>query len=164
MTKRIVGMLLLLPVVVGACGSGDGDPARTGESGTGDSLAPRLPRGYAWVAFGPDTVTAEVADTPVARERGLKGRQSLADGARMLFVFDDEATRSFWMQDTYVPLDIAFLSRAQVVVDIQQMEPLSESLHHSARPAMFALEVPLGWFESRGIEVGNRSTITFGPR
>ena len=50
----------------------------------------------------------------------------------MLFVFQSEAPRSFWMQDTYVALDIAYLDVNFRIVDIQQMEPQTEELHSSA--------------------------------
>lgn len=114
--------------------------------------------------IGSDTVTAEVADTPAARQRGLQHREELAEGRGMLFVFPEEETQSFWMQNTFIPLDIAFLDRRQEIVDIQQMEPETEELHESARPAMFALEVPQGWLAQQGIEVGDAARIVFGPR
>ena len=118
----------------------------------------------AWVIFGADTVLAEVADTPEARERGLMHRTELGENAGMLFVYTSSAPRSFWMRNTLIPLDIAFLDEAQVVVDIQAMEPLSEAFTDSARPAMFALETNQGWFEARGIGVGAQARIVYGRR
>jgi uncharacterized protein len=120
--------------------------------------------GTAWVIFGSDTVRAEVADTPEARERGLMHRTELADGEGMLFVYSAMARRSFWMRNTFIPLDIAFLDDRQVIVDIQQMEPETDTLHESAAPAMFALEVPQGWYASRNIRVGAQARIVFGRR
>lgn len=161
MTKRRFPCFLLLPILLGApaCnGNGETLPPMGEE---GDALPPR---GAAWVIFGSDTVTAEVADTPEARERGLMFRTELEDGEGMLFVFRDEEIRSFWMRDTYIPLDIAFMDRTQRIVDIQQMEPLVEDFYESRAPAMFALEVPQGWFERQGIEVGERPRIVFGRR
>jgi uncharacterized membrane protein (UPF0127 family) len=127
------------------------------------ALRPRPAPGHAWVIFGTDTVDAEVARTPEEREMGLMGRQELPDGTGMLFVFEDSQPRSFWMQNTYVPLDIAFLDVSLRVVDIQQMEPLTTDPHDSAGPAMFALEVPKGWFAAHGITAGAQATIEFGP-
>ncbi len=121
-------------------------------------------RGSAWVIFGTDTVVAEVADTPDERSQGLMYRDHLDPGRGMLFVFQDEETRSFWMQNTFIPLDIAYLDGKARIVDIQAMEPETTTLHPSAAPAMFALEVPLGWFESRGVEVGDQAVIVFGAR
>jgi uncharacterized protein len=146
-----------------ACSDGTNDPAAFGDEDAAEA-GPLPPRGHAWVVVGSDTVLAEVADTPEARERGLMHRTELADGHGMLFVFEDMAPRSFWMRDTYIPLDIAFLDRDQVIVDIQQMEPETDELTESAAPAMFALEVRQNWFAEQGIEVGAEARIVFGRR
>jgi uncharacterized protein len=156
--------LLFLSLLLSACEGDGADPARNGGTGGANGIQPRLSADSAWVIFGSDTVTARVARTPADRERGLMGETRLDAGKGMLFVFEDEATRSFWMRNTLIPLDIAFLDRSQTIVDIQQMEPLTEEFHNSSRPAMFALEVAQGWFEGRGIEVGARATMVFGPR
>lgn len=125
----------------------------------------RIPeRGYAWVIFGPDTVVAEVAATPAAHQEGLMHREEVPEGTGMLFVWDSESTRSFWMRNTYVALDVAFLNGAMQIVDIQQMEPETEEYHTSTEPAMFAVEVPQGWFEAHGIRPGAQAEIVFGPR
>ncbi len=113
--------------------------------------------------FGTDTVQAEVARTPEEREEGLMYRTELAPGRGMLFVFPDLQTRSFWMKDTLIPLDIAYIDENLRITDIQAMEPRTEDLHPSARPAMFALEVPQGWFAEQGIEAGAVARVVFGP-
>ena len=113
------------------------------------------------VIFGNDTVRAEVANTPATRSQGLMNRDAVPDGTGMLFVFDNEAIRSFWMRDTYVALDVAFIDANFRIVDIQQMEPQTSDVHDGARPAMFALEVRQGWFAEKGIEVGDRCQLIF---
>ena len=115
----------------------------------------------ALVVFGSDTVRAEVADTPETRGQGLMFRDEVPDGTGMLFVFDREAERSFWMQNTYVALDVAFIDRNFRIVDIKQMEPETTDIHDGAKPAMFALEVRQGWFAEKGIEVGDRCQLIF---
>ncbi len=115
----------------------------------------------ALVIFGNDTVRAEVANTPETRSQGLMYRDAVPDGTGMLFVFDGEAERSFWMQNTFVALDVAFIDRNFRIVDIQQMEPESTDIHDGARPAMFALEVRQGWFGEKGIAVGDRCELIF---
>lgn len=154
--------LLVLTATVGCNAEPEG--RRPPDTAMDEPAAPRPPQGIAWVIFGNDTVFAEIADTPQLRERGLMYREELPDGQGMLFVFDSEQTRSFWMRNTFIPLDIAFLDARQIVVDIQQMEPESEELTESARPAMFALEVPEGWFARQEIEVGSQARIVFGRR
>ena len=110
-----------------------------------------------------DTILAEVADSPAERSQGLMNRAAVPDGTGMLFVFDFEASRSFWMKDTYVALDIAYIDVNFRIVSIHQMEPESEDLHSSTGPAMFALEVRQGWFQEHGIEVGDHGDVTFDP-
>lgn len=129
-----------------------------------EESGPLPPSGNAWVIFDGDTVVAEVADTPEARERGLMFREELPEGEGMLFVFEDTDIRSFWMRDTYVPLDIAFLDSALRIVDIQPMEPETEEFTESSEPAMFALEVPRGWFDEQGIDVGTEAEVVLGRR
>ncbi len=121
------------------------------------------PPGQAWVIFGADTVRAEVARTPAERERGLMYRESLAKGRGMLFVFPDAAIRSFWMKDTFIPLDIAYMDSDIRIIDIYPLEPQSEEAQPSSGPAMFALEVRQGWFQEMGIVVGAQAKLVFGP-
>ena len=118
-------------------------------------------RADALVIIGSDTVRVELASTPAQREEGLKNRDEVPDGTGMLFVFQAEAVHSFWMMDTYVALDIAFIDANFRIVDIQQMEPLTTDLHTSARPAMFVLEVRQGWLEERGVRVGDGVELIF---
>jgi uncharacterized protein len=162
---RPLSVLLVLPLLAlaaGACNGQDETLPPMGDNAEDGRALP--PRGHAWVVIGNDTVLAEVADTPEARERGLMFRTELEDGHGMLFVFRDEDIRAFWMRNTYLPLDIAYLDRTQRIVDIQAMEPHVEELYESTRPAMFALEVPQGWFEGQGIGVGDQVRIIFGRR
>jgi len=115
------------------------------------------------VIFGNDTIRVELARTPEEREQGLMYRESLEEGRGMLFVFSDSQIRSFWMRNTLIPLDIAYIDETLTIIDIQAMEPETEDAHPSARPAMFALEVPLGWFQEKGIGVGAQARVVFGP-
>lgn len=57
----------------------------------------------------------ELADTDEERTRGLMGRLTLGEKKGMLFVFDDSAPRSFWNQDTLIPLDVIFIDQGFVV-------------------------------------------------
>lgn len=80
----------------------------------------------------------------------------------MLFVFPESSVRSFWMQNTYIALDIAFMDPSFRIVDIQQMEPMTTDSHMSRAPAMYALEVNQGWFEAHGVEIGDLPEVVFG--
>ena len=165
---------LLTLVAFLACDPSQGQQrASDAEPGAGSGGAPapasssdqeRLPPpGRAWVIFGADTVLAEVARTADERAQGLMYRESLPAGQGMFFVFPDTQIRSFWMSNTFIALDIAYLDAELRIVDIQPMEPETTESHPSAQPAMFALEVPMGWFAEKGIEVGAQAKVVFGP-
>ncbi len=100
-------------------------------------------------------VMVEIADTNAERQRGLMERDELAEDAGMLFVFDREEPRSFWMRNTRIPLSIAYIDAEGRIVDIKDMEPFDETPVPSAEPAQYALEVNQGFFAEQGIEVGD---------
>ena len=106
-------------------------------------------------------VRAEIADDLVEQARGLMYRTALAEDRGMLFVYDDEQERSFYMKNTLIPLSIAFMDSEGRIVDIQDMKPLDDDPPHyvSAEPAQFALEVNKDFFEDRGVEVGDRAKL-----
>ncbi len=99
-------------------------------------------------------VIAEVANTPEAREQGLMYRKHLRGNHGMLFVFPESGVHALWMKNTSVPLSVAFLDEQGVIINIDDMVPFSDEQHHSAAPAKFALEMPIGWFSKREIKPG----------
>ncbi|HEV3477076.1 MAG TPA: DUF192 domain-containing protein, partial [Rubrobacteraceae bacterium] len=106
-------------------------------------------------------VQVEIADTDPERQRGLMGRTALPEDQGMLFVFGGEQELSFWMKNTLIPLSIAYIDSEGRIVDIQDMKTLDDDPPHyvSAEPARYALEVNQGFFEERGIEVGDRAEL-----
>lgn len=157
----VLPLLLALPLLGCRSNGSEGD-AQSGSEAS-ETVMPAGPgRDLAWVIFGADTVRAEIARTLDERSRGLSNRDHLASGSGMIFVFDTEEVRSFWMQDTFIPLDIAYLDANARIIDIQQMEPETTRLHTSSGPAMFALEVPQGWFAEMEIAIGAQAEIVFG--
>jgi len=105
------------------------------------------------------TIDAEVAETPAQREQGLMFRTELEDGNGMLFIFEYSQILSFWMKNTSIPLSIAFINYYGDIIDIQDMQPEIEASTYSSSLALFALEVPQGWFSRVGVQVGD--TIDF---
>ena len=137
------GMSLVLMVLSSAgCASAEGeDPGETSTpeavtAAASDGQERRPPPGRAWVIFGADTVVAEIARTPDERAEGLMYREDLPDGTGMIFLFDDSQVRSFWMQNTYLPLDIAYMDAGLAVVDIHAMTPLTTEGYESAAPGL----------------------------
>jgi hypothetical protein len=104
-------------------------------------------------------LTVEIADSPEERARGLMFRDSLPADAGMLFVWPGDTLSPFWMKDTLIPLSIAFIDADGVILHIEDMEPLDETLHVSPKPYRYAVEANQGWFEEHGIEVGDGVTL-----
>ncbi|MHB0866946.1 MAG: DUF192 domain-containing protein [Thermoleophilia bacterium] len=102
----------------------------------------------------------EVARTQKERSQGLMGRTSLAPDQGMLFVWATPTHSSFWMKDTYIPLSIAFVSEAGVIIDIQDMETRSLQPHKPAAAYSYAIEANRGFFDAAGIHAGDQVRFT----
>lgn len=103
------------------------------------------------------TFHVDLAVTPAQRSRGLMFRETMADDEGMLFLFAREAPRSFWMKNTYLPLDIIFLDRHGVIVSIfADARPLDQTSIPSGVPAAGVLEVLAGTSRRLGLEPGDR--------
>ena len=100
------------------------------------------------------TLTAEVASNDADRMQGLMHRRMLPENRGMLFVFQNVAYHGMWMRNTYVPLSVAFIDEAGVIINIEDMQPHTRDSHSATSPARYALEMNLGWFRKRGIKSG----------
>ncbi len=103
---------------------------------------------------GMHNIRAELARTPQQTQTGMMFRKEMAAHEGMLFVFDAPARRCFWMKNTLLPLSIAFIADDGRIVDVLDMQPLSEASHCSSQPVRFALEMNQGWFAKHGIKPG----------
>ena len=104
----------------------------------------------------------EIAKDDVSRAQGLMNRPFLPADRGMLFEFDREAPVSFWMKNTYIPLDMIFISRAGVVTNIvEKAEPLSERVIPSGPPCLGVLELNGGVAASIGLRVGDTVRYPF---
>ncbi len=108
-------------------------------------------------------LTVELASTPEARQRGLMFRESLPEYAGMLFVFQHEWTGGFWMKNTPLPLDIAYLADDGTVLEIVHGVPFSLALLSPAQSYRYTLEVNGGWFARHGFGPGDRVELPAGP-
>jgi uncharacterized membrane protein (UPF0127 family) len=105
--------------------------------------------------IGTHKLLAETAATDESRMRGLMHRKKpLPENHGMLFVFTNTAFHSMWMQNTYIPLSVAFIDEAGVILNIADMTPLTTNAHTAAGFARYALEMNQGWFATRGIRAG----------
>ncbi|MCX5833389.1 MAG: DUF192 domain-containing protein [Deltaproteobacteria bacterium] len=108
------------------------------------------------ISVGAAVLWVEVASTPEAQTRGLMFRESLPWDRGMLFVYEKPQYLAFWMKNTTIPLDIAFISADGRIAQIRSLIPLSEKTRSSRAPALYALEVNRGWFRKKGIKVGDK--------
>jgi len=103
------------------------------------------------------TCTVEVAATEPQRAKGLMFRDAMAADQGMLFIFDGESERHFWMKNTPLPLDIIFISSTGQIVSIAaDTTPYSEKVIPSHAPAEFVLELNAGTAARLGIAAGDR--------
>jgi uncharacterized protein len=108
-------------------------------------------------ATGRHVFQVEIANNDATREHGLMDRRYMAADHGMLFEFDREAPVSFWMKNTYIPLDMIFIAPSGVVTNIAaNAEPLSERVIPSGGPCVAVLELNGGTAASIGLKVGDK--------
>lgn len=121
-----------------------------------------VPRVELVTAEGTTVVRVEIAETPEARQRGLMGRTSLDEDAGMLFIWPQDATSSFHMKDTLVPLSVAFIAADGTILRILDMEPCRADPCQTYDPRIayrMALEVGRGAFEQWGVREADRARL-----
>jgi uncharacterized membrane protein (UPF0127 family) len=108
----------------------------------------------------------EIADTDASREKGLMFRKSLPEGQGMLFDFHEEQPVGFWMQNTYIPLDMIFIRGDGSILRIaENTEPLSTRIIPSGGPVRAVLELIGGSARKFGIAPGDKVAFPiFKPR
>ena len=103
------------------------------------------------------TFNVEVAKTIEERRTGLMYRKKLLNNEGMLFIFPREKIIQLWMKNTYIPLDVIFISENKVIVDIKKnMEKLSETIVKSKVKSRYALEFNAGLINKLDIEIGDK--------
>ncbi len=100
-------------------------------------------------------LTVEIAKTPKEREFGFMERKKIPDGTGMIFIFEQDQILSFWMKNTPHPLSIAYIDSNGKIRNLYDMTPFSLSPIVSTCSVRYALEVPQGWFEQEGIQIGD---------
>jgi uncharacterized protein len=109
----------------------------------------------------PDGKTAshldiEIADDANQQQIGLMYRHTMAEDRGMLFIFNDINTRSFWMHNTYLPLDIIYVGPDSTIVSIRPNNPpLNDDHIDSTYPAQFVVEVNAGYAQRHGLQAGD---------
>lgn len=102
-------------------------------------------------------VTVELARTPEQHQRGLMYRGHLDADAGMLFVFDESEQHTFWMKNTFIPLDMIFIDEGGRIVGIvAQAAPGTLDPRDAGAPSRYVLEVNGGWAAAHGVRPGDR--------
>ncbi len=100
-------------------------------------------------------VRVEVARTLEEHQRGLMHRRSLETDRGMLFVYDDDEVRNFWMVNTLISLDMIFIDAERRVVGVvHDAEPETRTTRTVGVPSRYVLEVNGGFCRNRGIDRG----------
>ena len=105
------------------------------------------------------SIDIEIADNSDSLSRGMMYRKHLDRDKGMLFKFPSVIFASFWGKNTYIPLDLAFISTAGEICDVKEIVPMSTKTVHSSFPCKYALEVNAGFLKENGIAPGDKVTI-----
>ena len=147
--KKVLGALLLVAIFV-----------------TGliiVSSSPETPYRGEFIADSDSNVAVNLAlaNTTEQRKKGLMNTFWMSKRDGMLFVFEDDAERSFWMKNTYIPLDIIFLDEDFRIINIEEAEtqPLTSENnlknYRSEGPAMYVIELKRGFTSGKNISSGD---------
>ena len=138
-------MLLLVMSMAAAACSHSTHAARRGE-----------PEVVLSTRAGEEHVKVEIARSEPERQHGLMFRQKLEPGRGMIFLFERPQRLTFWMKNTYIPLDMIFIAADKHVVYVEEnAEPLTtQARGPDGEDTQFVLEVPGGWARAHGVERG----------
>jgi len=150
--------LLLILLTIAACSSKSGSQTDGTDNQVGRQISYQKP--VTFINSKGDslsTVDVAVADDESERNTGLMNINNLPEDKGMLFIFNDEKPRSFWMANTPLPLDIIFVDADSNIVRIHHStRPYDETNYSSGKPAKFVVEVNAGYCVSHDILEGGR--------
>jgi len=107
-------------------------------------------------ANGEHSFSVEIADTNASRQKGLMFREQLAPDAGMLFDFKENRPVSFWMMNTFIPLDMLFIRPDGTIANIHvNARPHDRTSIPSDGPVQFVFEIPGGRSDELGIKAGD---------
>ena len=103
------------------------------------------------------TLNIEIANSPYERETGLMYRTSMEKNQGMLFVFDEESILTFYMKNTYMSLDLIFISEKKEIISIyKNAKPNDLSSISSKLPSKYVLEVIQGVSDNLNLKIGDK--------
>lgn len=152
--RRFLILVLLAACTKAGTGADDGEAQRRG---TGASEPQSfVPEVHLTGADGVEhVVEVEVVQKEAELERGLMYRKHLDPDAGMLFLMGETRVHTFWMRNTYIPLDMIFIKADLTVAGVAaDAVPQDESLRSVDEPSLYVLEVNAGWAKKHGIGAG----------
>ena len=122
------------------------------------SIVSKVPFDTKTLKIGQITLNIEVADTDVEKEKGLSGREGLAENEGMLFIFDKEGYYGFWMKDMKFAVDIAWLDKNKKIIYIESdVKPETyPKIFNSPELSLFVLEIPAGFLVKNNIKISDQ--------
>lgn len=103
------------------------------------------------------TFDIELAETFEEQEKGLMFRKHMDENKGMLFVYDEDNFYSFWMKNTYIPLDIIYINKDKEIVDIKEnAKPHSLKSLKPYDKCRYILEINGGLSDKYGIKIGDK--------
>lgn len=96
------------------------------------------------------------ASTPETQALGLMDVKHLPEDHGMLFIFNPPKRPSFWIKNTFIPLDIAFIDSNGIIKEIHQLYPLDEVHVIGQDEYKYALLVNRGWFKNNNYSIGDK--------
>lgn len=103
----------------------------------------------------------ELADNDFEHQTGLMYRKQMDTNKGMLFIFEEIRIRSFYMKNTYIPLDIIYINSDNTIINIvKNAEPLNESSLPSEAPAKYVLEINAGLSDKWQLSPGDKVSVT----
>lgn len=151
-------ILILLTLLAAGCGSQDQKQPSPSTEDVDRSTSLNFTRTVAFLTAEGDTVAtinAAISDNDQERSQGLMDVQQLPASKGMLFIFEENKPRGFWMANTPLPLDIFFINADKEIVRIHHStQPFSEQSLESGQPAKYVIETNAGYAVSHDIQEG----------
>ncbi len=171
--SRIASLIVLL-VAVGCQKQAVSEPAAPSKSAPTSSTnaAPQPFTGFIKAQpklqtmklyVGPEVVTAELAMNQIQIATGMMFRTEMAENEGMLFVFSKPHRTSFYMKNTKLPLNIAYIDSEGTILELHELKPLDETpVEAKSDRVQFVLEMNKGWFARHNVAVGSIITCETG--
>ena len=115
---------------------------------------------YFYMEIGGKPFRARLAMSDSEKARGLMGVKSLGENDGMIFVYDAPQKMSFWMKNTLIGLDLAYLDSDGKILEIKRLYPRSlDPVESASDKIYYCIEMNSGWFAKNGIKAGDRLNL-----